>query len=108
MRTELGKIESVSFGRGGYQNAMIGFNFYLSSGGGHVNDFWGYWAHRSKCAKWTELDRAKALGENMVKVMDLMNSAKVSSFEKLAGVPVEITIIGSDRLESWRILKEVL
>lgn len=37
----LGKIENVWFGRGGYDDAMVGFGFKLAGSGWGYEDFWG-------------------------------------------------------------------
>ncbi len=51
LRKEIGKIQKVSFGHGGYQDAGIGVSFSLGSDKASwgVHDFWGAWAiSRSK------------------------------------------------------------
>jgi len=108
LEKKLGKIESVSFGHGGYQNCMIGISFDLSCGIYNVGDFWGDWnLERSKDAKWTEQDRIDNLGKMVMKINDLLSEAKVASIDKLKGVPIEVTFDGL-RLKEWRILTEVL
>lgn len=108
METSLGKIKSARFGHGGYQGAMIGVQFDLEFKGGGVGDFWGMWfGERHTSTQWTEVDRIQKLGEMVMRVNALLADAKVDSFDRLIGKPVEVTI---DRgiLKSWRILAEVL
>ena len=106
----IGKIERVSFGYGGYQDAQFGISVTLSSGCLAVGDFKGTWSldieHTEHC-KWTEADRDKQYAELCRFVNRLMKDAKVKSVEKLKDVPVEWTSEGNT-LKSWRILTEVL
>jgi hypothetical protein len=111
MEKKLGKIESVRFGHGGYQEACLGLSVTLSGGSWGVGDFKGSWdaeliKHTENC-KWTEEDRAKGYDETMRFLSKLLKEAKVSSVEKLKGVPVECTFDGM-MLKDWRILTEVL
>lgn len=113
METEkkLGRIENVSFGIGGYQDAMIGLHVTLSGSG------WGVCSNKSawdcnmiECsshAQWTEEDRSKQYDEIMRYVSDLLHDAKVGTVDKLKGVPIEATLEGMT-LKDWRILTEVL
>jgi hypothetical protein len=105
----LGKITSVHFGLGGYQNAEFGFSFsFDSSEGWSVCDFMGSWANGpDKFAKWTKADRDKILCDYFLEIKDIMEKAKVDDFYKLKGKPVELTM-KDQRIESWRILTEVL
>lgn len=111
MTKELGKIESVNFGLGGYQGAMLGLSVTLSGGGWGVGDFKGGWdaesIKRSEYTKWTEEDRSKDYAETMRYVSKLLKEAKVTSVDKLKGIPVEATFDGTI-LKEWRILTEVL
>lgn len=109
IRKELGKISSVSFGHGGYQDAMIGISFsFAGNSGWGVSDFWGVWSiERSKHAKWTEKDRINDAGKMVMKINDLLSQAKVSDVARLDGIPVEVTFEGNT-LKEWRILTEVL
>lgn len=110
MEKRIGKIQSISFGLGGYQDAQIGVSITLSSDKGcwGVCDFRGYWAmERSKNCKWTDDDRRAALGDMVMWVGDLLNSAKKTKLDQLKGVPVEVTFDGNT-LKEWRILTEVI
>ena len=110
MRKELGKIQDIYFGIGGYQDACIGLNITLGGEGWGVGDnkvAWDANMISSKGAKWTEQDRDKQYAEIMRYISDLLSQAKVNKVEKLKGIPVEVTFEGN-LLKEWRILKEVL
>lgn len=112
LKSKLGKIESVTFGRGGYQDAMFGLAVTLTMKGSGVNDFvGGAWdpatMPRSERAQWTEEDRSNELVEMCRKVSKLLSDANVDDVTKLVGKPVEVTFEGS-LLKSWRILTEVI
>ncbi len=111
MRKELGKIESVSFGHGGYQGCMLGLHVTLSSGGWSVGDTRSTWdANLIECssnAKWTEDDRSKQYDDIMRYTSKLLNDAKVHTIDKLKGIPVEVSFEGNT-LKEWRVLTEVL
>lgn len=111
-RKELGKIKSIHFGHGGYQDCMIGLTLTLGGDGWGVGTFEsGFWdpclMKRSEHAKWTELDRQTAQCALVVKISELLRDAKVSDVMKLKDVPVECTFDGT-MLKSWRILTEVI
>jgi hypothetical protein len=111
MEKRLGKIESVKFGLGGYQDSQLGLSITLGNGGWGVGDFNGNWdAERIKWSehcKWTEEDRDKGYSETMRYLSKLLNAAKVDSVDKLKGIPVEVTFEGNI-LQEWRVLTEVL
>src|SRR5690606_8901670 len=74
-RKEIGKIQGVRFGSGGYQDACIGVTFVLGSDKESwvVHDFGGAWAtKRSSSAQWTEEDRIRRLGEMVMRLNALM------------------------------------
>lgn len=102
------KIESVTLGSGGYQGAMFGVSFTFSTKSTGIGTFWGAWGgKRSDHAKWTEQDRLNQLGEMCLKIDKLLTEAKVSSLDKLKGIPVEVTI-ENNTFKDFRILTEVL
>jgi len=108
MRKELGKITSASFGWGGYQDCMLGLSIGLGGEGWGCSDFWGTWGiERNDSAKWTEQDRLRELGETVMRLKTTLEEAKVQTVSQLVGKPVEVCFDGM-KLESWRILKEVL
>ena len=111
METMIGKIESVFFGHGGYQDAFIGIGFTLSGKGWGVSDFRGYWdaeiIHHSDNCKWSEDGRDREFAETMRYVSKLLADAKCGSVDKLKGKPIEATFDGN-MLKSWRILTEAL
>ena len=111
MRKELGKITSVTFGHGGYQNACIGLNVTLGGESWGVGAGMTAWdseliKHSGYC-KWTEESRNAEYADIMRYVCKLLKEAKVGSVDKLLGVPVEAEFDGM-MLKSWRILSEVL
>ena len=109
MNKVLGKITAVSFGKGGYQDAMFGFGFNFDfSEGWSVSDWKGTWAGKpSYSAKWTEKERDTMLCSYFLEIRDIMEAARVDNFKQLVGKPVELTMNGNS-LSSWRILAEVL
>ena len=111
MEKRLGKIESVSFGLGGYQGAMLGLHVTLGDGSWGVGDSSANWdAEQISCSehsKWSESDRDEWYAEIMRYVSKLLKDAKVDSVDKLKGKPVEVTLDGN-LLKEWRILTEVL
>ena len=111
LRKEYGKIQSVSFGHGGYQDAMIGIHFTLSGDGWGVGDTKSIWdpyiIKRTERHKWTEKDRDRSFAEIVRYISALLRDAKVDSVEKLKGIPVEVLFEGNT-LKEWRIFTEVL
>jgi hypothetical protein len=111
MTTKLGKIESVRFGLGGYQDACIGIHFTLSADGWGVSDTRSAWdknlIKHSEYCKWSEAGRSQQYVELVNYVSDLLADAKVQSVDQLKGMPVEVQF-ENNTLKSWRILKEVL
>lgn len=105
---EIGKIQNVCFGFGGYQEAMTGINFSLGGIPWGVCDFWGFWSLRSETAEWTENDQLLKFGEVMLKISKLLKEARVHSIEELRNIPIEATFKEDGSLDSWRILTEVL
>jgi hypothetical protein len=111
MEKKLGKIESVSFGLGGYQGAMLGLHVTLGNGSWGVGDSRANWDSEqikwTEHTQWSEEDRNVRYAEIMKYVSKLLKDAKVDSVEKLKGKPVEVTFNGNT-LKEWRILTEVL
>ena len=108
MGKELGKIKKATFGRGGYQESMIGVAFALGGESWGVGDFWGYWnTVRPTNAKWSENARTQELGDMVMRLSEILEQAKVYTVDQLEGVPIEATFDGL-RLVSWRVLTEVL
>lgn len=104
---ELGKIQSISMGMGGYQDAMFGVSITLGGKGWGVGDFKGTWANRTEGCEWTVADQRKIFAETMEWLRDLMAKAEVSKLSDLKGVPVEVTF-DVNTLHSWRVLEEVV
>lgn len=110
MTKELGKIQSVRFGAGGYQDAMLGFTFNLVGKGWGTFTFRGAWGpgiEASPDAKWTEADRMRQYAEAVRYVGQLLKDAKAETLEDLAGTPIEAEV-DINEVKSWRILTEVL
>ena len=111
MEKRLGKIESVSFGLGGYKGAMLGIHVTLGADGWGVGDSKANWDSEqikwSEHTKWSEEDRDGWYSEIMRYVSKLLKEAKVDSVDELKGKPVEVTFDGN-LLKEWRILTEVL
>lgn len=111
-RKELGKIQSVHFGIGGYQDAMLGISFTLGGNAWGVGTpHKGSWCPGivdcSDHCKWTEADRSKSFDEAMRFIGETLRAAQVNDVSKLVGVPVEVEFEGNT-LKSWRVLSEVL
>lgn len=109
MIKRIGKIKEISFGFGGYNDAMLGVSVILGSDkeSWGIGDFKGTWANRSDGAKWSVADQIKTWGETVAWVRDLLQDAKKLKVEDLAGTPVEVTFDGNS-LKSWRVLTEVV
>lgn len=107
-RTELGRIQKIAFGWGGYQDAMIGVSITLGGKSWGCGDFKGAWGiERSERCQWTEEDRLRQLGEACMWLKELLTKAKVQTIDQLQDVPIEATFDGN-KLVSWRVLEEVL
>jgi hypothetical protein len=111
MRTEFGKIESATFGHGGYQDACIGIHITLAGKSWGVSTGLSAWdacliKHDDRC-KWSEADRSRQYDEIVRYISKLLSEANVGSIDKLKGVPVEATFDGMT-LKTWRVLSEVL
>lgn len=107
MRTELGKIQSLTVGFGGYQDVQLGVSVTLGGKSWGVCDFFGVWAHHSEGCKWTPDEQKRDLGQAMLRLRDLLEAANVRTADKLIGKPIEATFDGM-ALKSWRILTEVV
>lgn len=105
---QLGKIQKCEFGKGGYQDAMVGISFTLGGEGWGVGDFWGYWATEiSRSTQWTHDVRIVHLGQTVWRIDSLLNDAKVQTISELKNTPIE-AIFEGNTLKSWRVLKEVI
>ena len=109
--TMLMKIESARFGIGGYQDAMLGLHLSFktqSSGVGTSECFWSpsLISHTERC-RWTEAERDAKFAQICRLVDKLLYDAKVSSVDKLVGIPVEV-VCENRTFKSFRILTEVL
>lgn len=108
LRTELGSIQKITFGWGGYQDACIGLSITLGGKAWGCGDFKGAWGtDRSEFTKWSEDDRLRQLGEACMFLRDLLVKAKKQTVDQLHGTPIEATFDGN-KLVSWRVLEEVI
>lgn len=113
MQTEVGIIETVSFGKGGYQGVMIGYNFTLGSKKGawgcqtNIGAYWTTPEDRLEHCKWTHNDRIVGLGKATWEVYLLMEKAKVDKLEDLVGIPIK-AYFTNGALISFEIFEEVL
>lgn len=110
---KIGKITSVKFGRGGYQDAMIGLSVGLGSDkeSWGVGDFKGFWDPQTipvtQHTKWNEETRSAGLADMVRFVSKILSEAKCETVDQLKGKPVEVTFEGMT-LKEWRILTEAI
>lgn len=108
----LGKIASIRFGLGGYQDAQLGLSITLEGNGWGTSTFIGIWDYSyipspTEFHHWTEEDRTNKLIEVNRKISELLKEAKVSTIDRLKNIPIEATF-ECRTLKNWRILTEVL
>lgn len=97
----LGKIASVKFGAGGYQDAMFGLTVGLEfDHGDSCVDFKGGYLPDSPDSETIFVCR-------ILEVADILKQAKVDDIGRLRGIPIEAEFDGN-ALKSWRVLTEVL
>jgi hypothetical protein len=111
MEKRLGKIKSVRFGIGGYQDCQLGIHFDLGTDSWGVTDSKSVWdpetIKRTQHTEWSEEDRNKLMIEVMRHTSSILKDAKVTNIVDLKGKPIEVTMEGN-MLKEWRILTEVL
>lgn len=113
MNTEkrLGKIEAVSFGIGGYQDAMIGLHITLTGEGWGTCTTQSAWdaelIKHTKYCNWTEEERSEQYAEIVRYLSKLFKQAKVKDVQELKGILIEATFEGMS-LKEWRVLTEVM
>ena len=112
MSKELGKIKSVKFGIGGYNDSQIGIHFDLRIGtSSGVMDSKSAWdlnrvKHTKHCS-WSEDDLSKSYADIMRFVSNLLKDAQVTSIDQLKNIPIELEM-DNMKLKSWRVLTEVI
>lgn len=111
--TKLGKIEKITVGYCGYQDAQFGVRVQLRIGNEvHQSDLAGCWAWTKVACddncKWTEADRSKSAAETLRSLEKIMSEAKVTTLASLTNKPVEAFFTEHGTVASWRILTEVL
>lgn len=106
---KLGKIRSVKFGLGGYQDEQIGLWIDVSGDGWYAgHSIIGGWKFPpDKNAKWTLEEQSASYTKMVREINKVLGDAKVDSVDKLAGVPVECEF-DFTTLKNFRILTEVL
>jgi hypothetical protein len=110
----LGKIKSVRFGIGGYNDIQFGLDLQFGSDGVDgwgVGNFYGFLdytrvEHDENC-KWTEDERNAQCIKTMKYISKILNDAKVNNITDLKGIPVEVTF-EKNMIKDWRVLTEVL
>lgn len=108
--TMLGRIQSISFGFGGYQGAQFGVAVSLELNGGSVStsDFRGAFPPDDKRDEPNiSDDKRTAISHTALWILSLLVASKKQTIDQLVGVPIEATF-DRMRLQSWRILTEVL
>ena len=106
----IGKIKSVKFGFGGYDDTQFGLGVSLGSDKDSwgVGSFDGYWSMKPTTnAQWNIEDQDAGFALTCRNIMALLKDAKITDVSDLAGVPVSVTFEGNV-LKSWRILTEAL
>ena len=105
--TILGKISNVKFG---INNGRFGLWLTLS-GSWSVQTEYTCWSPENvkvtEHTTWNETDRDVELVKIMRKISKLLHKAKIDNINDLLNIPVEFTS-KNRRLDSWRILTEVL
>jgi hypothetical protein len=105
---QFGKIESATFGLGGYQDCQIGFWLSFTGEGWGVSAGQGAWAiERHESAQWTEQDRVADVAKAAMLLCETLKKAKKRQVQDLVGTPVEVTFEGNC-VKEWRVLTEVL
>lgn len=101
---KLGKIETVKFGAGGYQDAMFGLTVSMVFGDQNTctdNSLTAYVPEEGQS------ERHFQFAERMLQVVEIIKLAKVDDIGRLRGIPIEAEFDGN-ALVSWRVLTEVL
>jgi len=104
-KKELGKIESVEFGRHPDRPFLFGLQLTFKMEGAGVQGF--YTVNLSEDCKWEIADRSLTIVEMVEFVDSTLENAKVNHVSELKNIPVEITFNGNC-FKSFRILTEVL
>jgi hypothetical protein len=107
-KKSIGKITSIKFGFGGYQDVQFGITIIINTKIGCCCTGMWCWAHKpDEYCKWTTSDQDKRYMEIMRYVIKLMQDAKVNEIHELIGKPIEATW-HNNMLESFRILTEAI
>ena len=84
----LGKIASIHYGVGGYQDVQLGLSITLEGKGWGTTVFNGIWDYShipspTDVYKWTEGDRTNELIKVNRRISELLKQAKVPTIDKL-------------------------
>lgn len=109
MTKELGKIESIFFGKD--DRGKLGLHITFTFGAKGVQWSEGFWDlstvnHSENCV-WTEKEREDLFLVLIKDISKYLNEAKVDKIDRLKNIPVELTFTGN-LLKDWRILTEVI
>lgn len=108
MKSSIGRITSVSFGLGGYNEAEIVMSLTISfKGSGVTATVSGGWADNvpTAHAKWTKESTYKTRSEMLDKIIESLKLAQVDDIQGLNGRLVSCDF-DFNVLKDWRILTE--
>lgn len=105
MRTEIGKISNVLFGRQKDYPFLFGLQLTFTGKGWGVTG--SYMVNISDECRWERYDRREAITKIVDRINRILTDAKVTDVYELKNVPVEVTFDGQ-LFHDFRILTEVL
>ena len=103
-----GKISSIYFGLGGYQESMLGlhicFSFEMHKFICTSDAYWDYYSvEHTERSKWTEQSRLARYARINCNISELLNKAKVRELGQLKNKEVTLTMDGLN-LYSWELI----
>ena len=108
LRKSIGKISSISFGFGGYQDVQFGVTISVETeSGSATTGMWTWCGKPDEYTKWTVEQQSDYYNKTMRYIIKLMQDAKVQNINDLKGKPIEATWEGN-WLKEIRILTEVI
>lgn len=107
MTERFGKIQSVKFGFGGYQDICFGLSVDLGSEGWGVSDFIGEQILKETDERTNKKEFEDCLISQLRKISSLLIDAKVTNIADLKNKPIAAVFDGN-LLKSWRVLTEVI
>lgn len=105
MHKEIGYIEKVTFGKGGYNDDMIGILLCFKGKNWIVNDDRLTWDWNIVKDEWIK-DRDIAYRDMVIFLSKLLSDAKVNTIEELVGIPVEIEFDRRNSIVDFNIIKK--